>query len=278
MVDYLNYHKKSVKLRDIDPANDCLSYVAERFELNMEQRYWLAFLYSTCYCSATTFYMYNEFPDYENVNVPRLERWWKANKHKLVFQTDRLRIKTQNKFVETFDSYRDLVGEGSQQQLFYSCKTPFKQYTYNQAYQLATNVRNVGRFTAFIWLEMVSVLTDFKCVPDRLDWMEADACRKGLCYAFGVEDNQSMEWMNKKMVELQRLLKPSNIYNIETTLCAYKKYMLGKRYVGYYVDRQLLELRKLEAAVTEGVCWKVLWDFRRETYKYLKHENDFIGR
>lgn len=274
-MDYLKYHIDSSRIRDIDPANDCLRYIADRFELNMEQRYWLAFLYSTCYCAPTVYYMYNEFPDYENVNVARLERWWKANKSKLVFQTDRLRIKTQNKFVETFLSYQHMLNGRTQQEKMSEWITPYNQHTYNNAYEGVTWVRNVGRFTAFIWLEMISVLTDFKCVPDRLEWKFADNCRKGLCYAHNREDDQSVEEMDVMMSWLVRYFKAqkcehSNIYNIETTLCAFKKHVHGKRYVGYYIDRQLKEIEKMEASVTTGVHWGVLYDFRDETYKHLK--------
>ena len=62
---YTQYHNESLKAKDIDPSVTCLRYLAERYELNLEQRYWIAFLYGTCYSATTTFYMYNEFPDYE---------------------------------------------------------------------------------------------------------------------------------------------------------------------------------------------------------------------
>ena len=57
-----------------------------------------------------------------------------------------------------------------------------------------------------------------------------------------------------------------NIWNIETTLCAYKKYNLGKRYIGYYIERQKKEIDKMQYLVDNGVDWSVLWDFRQETY------------
>ena len=85
-MDYIDYHIKSSEAKDIDPSNDCLRYVADRFELNIEQRYWLAFLFGTCYSATMVYYVYNEFPDYENVNVDRLQRWWDANKNKTLFQ------------------------------------------------------------------------------------------------------------------------------------------------------------------------------------------------
>ncbi len=71
MVDYINYHIRSSEAKDIDPSNDCLRYISDRFELNIEQRYWLAFLFGTCYSATTVYYIYNEFPDFENVDVER---------------------------------------------------------------------------------------------------------------------------------------------------------------------------------------------------------------
>ena len=62
------------------------------------------------------------------------------------------------------------------------------------------------------------------------------------------------------------------IWNIETTLCAYKKYHKGKRYVGYYIERLRKEINIMSENVDNGVDWSVLWDFRIETYdkKWLK--------
>ncbi len=284
-MDYIKFHLESSRLRDIDPANDCLRYIADRFELNMEQRYWLAFLYSTCYCAPTVFYMYNEFPDFENVNVARLERWWKSNKGKLVFQSDRRKVKNFDQFVPSYQGYAKLIGNKTQQEVFNNLRTPVARYTYDEAFKFACKTHYVGRFTAFIWLEMVSYLTDFQCEPHVLDWVDADVCRKGMLYAEGKDpetkvDVHLLRWLDTRMENYQekfRKLDHPSIYNIETTLCAYKKHVEGRRYPGYYIDRQLEEIQEMEKKVTEGVCWKVLWQFRKETYKYLKHESDIIG-
>jgi hypothetical protein len=52
-------------------------------------------------------------------------------------------------------------------------------------------------------------------------------------------------------------------------LCAYKKYRHGKRYVGYYIDRQLEEIEKMERNVPTGVAGVHFWEFRQETYKHI---------
>lgn len=272
MIDFLTYHIESSKVRDIDPANDCLLYISDRFELSLEQRYWLAFLYSTCYCAPTVYYLYNEFPDFENVNVGRLQRWWDNNKHKTIFQTDRLKIKTMNKFVETFVSYREFIGSGTQQERFLALAGASPVESYLKAYKAVEGVRNVGRFTLFIYLEMLNVLTDFKCVPDRLDWRHADNCRTGLCYALDIpEENPDFKLLDGTMdryIEFltERGVEHNNIFNVETTLCAYKKYKHGKRYIGYYIDRQEKEIEKIKGLVPTGVAWRVLDEFREETY------------
>ena len=287
-MDYINYHIKSSEAKDIDPSNDCLRYIANRFELNIEQRYWLAFLFGTCYSSTMVYYVYNEFPDYENVNEDRLQRWWEANKHKTLFQTDRLRVKTQDKFVETFNSYRKLLNNTTQENFFKSLKQPTKQYTYDNCYTTLSQIRNFGRFTMFIYLEMVYVLTYYDFEPTYLDLKNAESCRNGLVYhlnKYELDTHGKNKRLTKQQInylqyqfavlkdKIQELnIEHKNIWNIETTLCAYKKYKKGKRYIGYYIERQRKEIEKMQTNVNNGVDWSVLWDFRKETYnkKWLK--------
>jgi hypothetical protein len=282
MVEYIDYHIQSSNAKDIDPSNDCLKYVADRFELNIEQRYWLAFLFATCYSATTVYYIYNEFPDYENVDVGRLQRWWDSNRDKTLFQTDRLRVKTQNRFVETFVSYRQLLNGMSQKDYYESLKQPTRQNTYDNCYDNLINIKNFGRFTMFIYLEMVNVLTDYPLEPTYLDLKNAESCRNGLVYHLGHYEldthgnNKKLKpkhynYLQYKFTELQRQIEKldiqhTNIWNIETTLCAYKKYNKGKRYVGYYIERQKKEIQKLQNNVQDGVDWSVLWQFRDETY------------
>ena len=282
-MDFINYHILSSEAKDIDPSNDCLRYVADRFELNIEQRYWLAFLFGTCYSSTMVYYVYNEFPDYENVDVGRLQSWWNKNRDKTLFQTDRLRMKSQNKFVETFKSYKKLLGNRTQQNYFESLKQPTKQNTYDNCYINLSQIKNFGRFTMFIYLEMVNVLTGYDFEPTYLDLANAESCRNGLVYHLGhdeLDTHGKNKRLNKKQInylqykfkelkkEVETLnIQHKNIWNIETTLCAYKKFKKGKRYIGYYIDRQRKEIEKMQSNINEGVDWGVLWQFRNETYK-----------
>jgi hypothetical protein len=285
--EYLSFHQASSIAKDIDPQNDCLSYLAERYELNIEQRYWLAFLFATCYCAPTVFYIYNEFPDYNNVDVNRLSRWWNSNKQRLIFQTDRARVRSNNEFVNCFRSYKSIVGS-NQQAYFNEFCADNKTNNYINAYKRLSNIHYFGRFTMFIYLELVDVLTDSKMSPNGLSLKEAESCRNGLALAMDRKDLfthfEDKQLTLKDYLDLEQGLNAINatisgmnirhksLFNIETTLCAYKKVKLGKRYVGYYIERMRTEIEAMKKNVPVGVDWSVLYDFRSFNYaqKYLK--------
>jgi hypothetical protein len=287
LTEYLSYHRNSSLVGDIDPQNDCLLYVANRFELNVEQRYWLAFLFATCYCAPTVYYIYNEFPDYATVDVNRLRRWWDQNKSRLIFQTDRQRVRSNDQFVDSFISYRNIVGK-TQENHFSALKSIDPTQTYINAFKTMSEVYSFGRFTMFIYLEMVSVLTNCKMIPHDLDLKNAESCRNGLALALDRKDLFSHftekkittkdyidlnNGLNKIQIEVEKMnINHKSLFSIETTLCAFKKAKLGKRYIGYYVDRNREEIEKMSKNIPNGVEWQVLWDFRKAAYnpQYLK--------
>lgn len=294
--EYVNYHYFSMMVGDIDPQNPALRYICERFELNIEQRYWLAFLFGCTYCAPTVYYIYNEFPDFENVDANRLQRWWDENKSKCKFQTDRLRIKTGDKFVETFLSYKKMIGSSTQERFFKEkCRSPIPTRNYLMVWEtVLSRLKNFGRFSNFIYLELLYEICDLNIWPENLDVKNALSCRNGLCYAFGydqlIDEDINQEQVNflemkfgkltkylqkNSPVELsktdesfKRSLKRISAWSVETSLCAYKKHKRGKRWVGYYVDRQHDEIKEMEEKVANGVDWKPLWDFRKEFFNH----------
>ncbi len=73
----------------------------------------------------------------------RGKRWWNENKQNTLFQTDRLRVKTQNKFVETFESYKNLIGATTQENYFLSLKQPTPQMTYDNCYEDLIGIKSL---------------------------------------------------------------------------------------------------------------------------------------
>ena len=273
---------------DTDPAYSCLLYIAARFDITLEQRYWLAFLYATCYCGPTAYFMFNEFPDYHLVNYDRMERWWKSNKHKVIFTTDKAWVRSRDQWVDMIRSYKTVVGHQQQAIKFFELKTNDIYMNYDNCYKEFSKCYQMGRFGLFLYLEAVHELTNYPMSPTDLDLKNAVSSRNGLCYALGKDHlirhkdktplkNSEINMLNKEFAKLYKQIKKqrphdTTVWSIETTLCAYKKYKLGKRYVGYYIERQRKEIEKIQNLVTDGVDWSVLWDYRKEYFehKWLK--------
>ncbi len=260
-----------------------LVYLCDRFELTIEQRYWMAFLYSTCYCGPTTFYFYNEFPDYENVNVGRLHRWWfDRGRAEIICQTDRRWVRSSSMFVPAFDSYRKWLNGRTQHEHFAAVATgDTPEERYRRLYKSATQLHSFGQFALFLYLEALHTITPLDLAPTDLDLNIAWSCRNGLYYAYGmdefIEDTESrtppaaVQQTHEKWASLRATLagleEPPTVWQTETMLCAYRKFHRRKRYVGYYLDRQALETAKMTAHVRNGVSWDVLWQYRAETYQ-----------
>jgi hypothetical protein len=168
---------------------------------------------------------------------------------------------------------------------FLKSKNSFLNYT--NCWKEFSGLYQFGRFAMFLYLEAVHVVTDFPMRPSTMNINEADSCRNGLALAINrpeLNNHSDKRKINAKEAaflqqEFDRLVSQlseednrNTVWNIETSLCAYKKYCYGKRYVGYYIDRQKEEIKRMEQRVSEGVHWGVLWEYRAETFnpKYLK--------
>lgn len=284
VAEYVAYHAESARIGDIDPSYSMLRYVCDRFELSEEQRYWLAFIYALTYCGASVFYVYNEFPDAENVDVGRLNRWWESRgRREILCQTDRRYVRSNNQFVPAFESYRRWLGGRSQAEHFSALAlgdTP--EARYDAVYASARRLYSFGQFSLFLYLEALHTITPLDLAPTDLDLDVAHSCRNGLCYAYGFDhwltpaEARTPEGAHAAIREawldvldrLRRDVSPApTVWQVETTLCAYKKYKRDeKRYIGYYLDRQAVEIAQMGHRVRDGVAWRVLWQFRQETY------------
>lgn len=283
--EYLAYHRESARVGDIDPSYSMLLYVCDRFELTAEQRYWLAFLYALTYCGASVYYAYNEWPDFENVDSGRLARWWKSRgRAEMICQTDRRWVRSSNLFVPAVESYRRMIGRRTQHEFFSEsvaqCDTPESRY--DTVYRLAAQLYTFGQFSLFLYLEALHTITPLRLAPTDLDLSVAHSCRNGLCYAYGLDEAvtdgslplEPDRWaLYRPQIQAAwddlraELGGESTVWNLETTLCAYKKFVRGDRYIGYYLDRQAIEIAKMADHVRDGVAWDVLWQYRVERYE-----------
>ena len=282
---YFRYHKESARIGDIDPSYAMLKYVANRFELSIEQRYWIAFLYALTYNGASTFYIGQEFPDYENVDIHRMQRWWDTRgRDEMMVQTDRRWVRSSDMFVDAVASYQWWVGDRPQHEHFMEIATgDTAEERYDRLYADANQLYSFGQFALFLYLEALHTITPLDLMPTDLNLDKAWSCRNGLYYAYDldhwIEDTESRiipeawdetaaRWKELRAA-LALLETPPTIWQTETILCAFRKWFRGKRWIGYYLDRQCSEIIKMEEHVwSGGVCFDVLYQYREETYDH----------
>ena len=278
---FKNYFVYCVVFGECDPAYPVLQRTCNELGLNNEERYWLAFLYGTCYCGVTAFYIFSKFPDFREINIQKLKEWWKENKHKLIFQTDRAKIKNFDQFVPCVASYLSLVND-SQEDTFRRLRGKDKCETYRRCYEYFSHIKYFGVFSLFNYLELVQKLTGFEMLPDTIPLEMAESARNGVCYMCSVDDMVTLhhkppkipidyEYLYQQLHRMHHELGEENrglevtFWNMETVLCAYKKLFWQTRYFGYYIDRQLSEINEMKEKVKE-IDWNMFHEFRIEYF------------
>jgi hypothetical protein len=277
-------------LTDIDPAFPTLDEIFDRYELSLEQQYWVAFLYAVFYENASVFLVMQEFPELEKVDVARLQRWHDKNWKLLQYQTDRRWNKGH--FVEMVKSYKDLIGNQTQHRFFSKLMVPYDAMaSFNNCWTELHKVFKMGRHSVYAWTEtlMRCLGLPIRCPSFYMDI--AESSRNGLCYALDRDDLVTKN--DKKLsngvriskaeiayleAELDRLMAdirecypsiPVDYMYLETATCSYKGLHRHRRYLGYYLDRMAMEIKRGEtkmAAISTGVDWDTLWQIRSEVF------------
>ena len=267
----------SLEKKDVDPALWLLNYLFERYEHNLEQKYWIAWIYGTTYHLPTAWVIWNEFPDYELVDVKRLQDWTNEHYKKLRYQTD---TKYNKGYLpQQFSSYKKWINHRNPDQTQHARFSHLKQLPFESVFSsIQKNLYKFGRYSTWYYMQTLKECVGFQKLPNDLklsDYSGSRSHRNGLCYALGHDD-----WIDAKLHEsaLQYLENESKIikeeighdmdfYQMETLLCSFKKIFRKRqgRYLGYYLDRQAEEIKKVEGDGWHGVDWQVFWDARRES-------------
>ena len=272
--EYLQYHRNSSYRMDIDIQVEAIEFICAIKNIPLEGKLWLSFLFSCTYCMATAWVIFSRFPEFKGFHLAVLEKFWEQNRQKLIFQSDRVYVKNCNKFVAMVASYRDFIkkhdaGENQHSAIVHYLGGAKGGKAYRRL--VDSGLYFFGRFSWFLYSELLS-----HCgidVEAELDLADAKSVRNGLCFAAGLDDAyvarnengsvapEKMETLNNalqkivcRVAELPILQRHKSLWSIETTLCAFKKHILGKRYVGYYVERMIDEGEKMRERFP-GVDW-----------------------
>lgn len=292
---FKKFYVNSAKVKDVDPNLWMLNYIVDRMEMNQQQILWLCFLNAVTYHLPTAVVIQNEFPDLECAGIERLTEWWtKDIQLRMPFQTDKL--KQRRHLPETVASYKEMV-DGDQVKFFDEllCDTPENNFQklWTEAYK---PIRHFGRFSVWNWAQSLKQVAGYDIEPTTLFFGEkgAESITHGACWVLGMEhlaykkrwkdengkkhkevhvfSKDEKEALESGVREVMQEIREENpditvdAFDVETVLCAFKKLFRERdsRYVGYYLDRQHIDIVKTSSNDWYGVEWKLLWDARDE--------------
>ena len=278
------YHIAGMKMDEVDPACPMLKYIADHLKLTIDQRFWLAWLYSTCYSAPTAFYMITHIPTSRTLDPVEMKIWWAAHKKYLVFESDRRYVRNMDEFPKMFESYRRYTAVG-EYKAFARQKKGSPGETYEAIYKdVEKKLYFFGRYSIFMYLETIYNLTKFPMMATGLNLRQARTSRNGVCFALGKDhwarkekeavrlNADQYKYLQYHLKRLYNELKsehpevPTTYWNLETSLCAYYKLFKPTRYAGYYIDRQMTEIEKMQKLAPKGADWSLLWKFRKEHF------------
>lgn len=283
---FIEWFGESVKNNDCDPALYMINYFFDRFEFNLEQKYWYCWIYGTTYQFPTTYVIWNEFPDFHLVGVKRLQDWNNKNYKRLRYQVDTKWNKGH--LPDQFLSYQNWVGEQqSQHQKIHSFLTGHPEEDFTAMWNEAKSWHKFGRYTTWFYLQALTHCSGISLTPNSLfleDYTGSISHRNGLCLALGQDhllnqhltstdltdfDEKADYILKTTQKKYPKLKKKLDYFAMETCLCSFKKLFRIKhgRYMGYYHDRQAEEIKQAEKDGWIGINWNPLWQAREESIK-----------
>lgn len=250
MREFVAYHN----LPDGEVNGLALAALANEEALSPSERLDLVYFFSVTYCVESAIVMLRE----RNQIFADPAGYARRNKNRLIFQSDRKYVRMRNTFENCLRFY--ISCRGRVERLLERAQ----KYGLN----LVTAIPEVeswyffGRFSAFLFLETLAWLFGLEVKNATIEWKEGNTATSGLLNLFG-EDMKAavfdrMGRLETPVAEMDRRLNivaariresggNDNVTMIETSLCAYRKFHKASRYNGYYIDRMLEEINKMQA-------------------------------
>jgi hypothetical protein len=259
-----------------------LPYVAEAMELDLEQRFWLAWLNANTQNPVTSLLLLQEAPRLRDAE--RAVAFWRRSYSLLDWDTDRRYHKAR--FSDAMDSYTSATA--------CSCTMPQFRYfrdgqDWEQWWVRASALRTMGRLSTWSYLEYLRILLGQVVVPDAAslyleDIQGSRSHRNGLALVTGhdhlvvdkqlgrpgitdaVYDRDVLEYLGEEAHGLfaeaqQRAGAGASLLSLESALCTYKSWHKpNRRYPGVYND--MLYNRLITAENRWGHRFDVLWEAR----------------
>lgn len=281
---FLRFLEWSVRYRSFPGGvHYALPAIADKLQLDLEQRYWLAWLNANTQNPVTSLLLLQAAPRREDHE--KALAFWHSNYKALDWDTDRRYHKAR--FADAMHGYRLATDCG--------CTLPQHKYfrrglEWGAWWEAAYALPTMGRLSTWSYLEYLRILLGPETVPDADTLMLEDIAgsrshRNGLALMLGVEEwivdkqlgqgatdrvytpdvLQVLGWQAADLFRdaQQRIGPAADRLSLESALCTYKGWHKpNRRYPGVYND--MLYNRLITAENRFGKRFGVIWDARRE--------------
>lgn len=221
-----------------------------------EQRFWYSLIFGMTYQSEMSWVIYNEFPDFGEIDLEKMQEWNVKNLPRQRYARDCKYNK--GRITDQVASIKENIGPKSTlKDYFYSLTQDSKEGTFDRVYsEVNDKFYKFGRMTTWLLCQTLYETADFPVAPrtmlasDPSSW----SVRSGLMYAYGRDElieaknkklrltKEDIAWVEFKEQEIfetaknylgnkyEKIFTP---YLLESHLCQYKKLMLGGDYSGH---------------------------------------------
>lgn len=278
--EFCIYHRDG----DGECNNVVLKKWAKRNCKNTQELYELAYFFAITYCVGSAIIL---FRDRKQV-FSNTSDWVAENKQNLVFQSDRKYIRMRDSFEKCLNHFKNINNVDD----FLSKVTENNIIVLKKAIPYVSSWVLFGRFSAFLFLETFVELTGIAIENTTIVWKDGNTATSGLMNVYGFDEQANMfdktgnllvpsnkmdDMLKALIVRIARTGGNTNVTEVETSLCAYRKLYKGSRYNGYYLDRMLEEIYFLKQKHPEIA--RELLEIRRESFneKYLGELSGWRG-
>lgn len=248
----------------------------------------MCWLMSVTYSELTCILIFELLKKHSTVEI------WTKYKKKLNFGSARKHAKNNDLFVPLMEGWKGVKLD--------DCVTEDPALTYRNFYARVSRLKNVGRFAADLFMEMIVYLAGYLGIsakePLLIDWKNCANLTSGI-YNIFYEDERANEFdRTKKVSKEERLFLTRKLMLIQEEIkktyptqdadismfigkiCSFRNLFKNARYGGFHHDRQLGVLRQYEKDFPEySVIWGRCYGLRKEIFphRFLGELNGWSG-
>lgn len=255
----------------VDGATDYCLLVpyAKAKKLAKDERVWLAYLYGLSYSCTTAIRIFEAFPEVSHIRLKEMHKFWASEKDTLWFNPDKKYIKNNDQVIPAIKSIKSILNEHASLLDWVSSRSE-QGTNFSGLYRgILDNWDFFGPHGAYLFFDaLYGLCPDVYVDPEHLDWKHSGkTVVEGMAHMLYQDELiETREFPLEKYDHIvDKLQEASNQPKviIESTLCAFRKFFKGTRYLGYYADRMLEECHFVSGLNESYV--PDIWEFRRKT-------------